>query len=51
MVALEQMIQDEQERAIALDAMADEIRARMCTRLRTILTPRARSRRPAPVSA
>jgi antitoxin ParD1/3/4 len=31
MVALERMIQDEKERAIALDAMADEIRARMCT--------------------
>ena len=31
MVTLEQMIQDEKERAIALDAMADEIRARMCT--------------------
>ena len=31
MVALEQMIQDEREPAIALDAMAEEIRARMRT--------------------
>ena len=29
--ALEQMIRDEEERAIALDAMAEEIRARMRT--------------------
>jgi antitoxin ParD1/3/4 len=29
--AIEQMIRDEEERAIALDAMADEIRARMRT--------------------
>ncbi len=29
--ALEQMIRDEEERAVALDAMADEIRARMRT--------------------
>lgn len=29
--ALEQMIRDEEERAIALDAMADEIRGRMRT--------------------
>ena len=29
--ALEQMIRDEEERTIALDAMADEIRARMRT--------------------
>lgn len=29
--ALEQMIRDEEERGIALDAMADEIRARMRT--------------------
>ncbi len=31
MVALEQMIQDEKERAIGLAAMAEEIRARMRT--------------------
>ena len=31
MVALEQMIQDEKEHAIALAARAEEIRARMCT--------------------
>ena len=29
--ALEQMIRDEEERAIALDAMADDIRARLRT--------------------
>ena len=31
MVALEQMIQDEKERAIALAARAEEVRARMRT--------------------
>ena len=30
-VALEQMIRDEEERAILLDGMADEVRARMQT--------------------
>ena len=37
--ALEQMIRDEEERGIALDAMADEIRARMRTPIAEYVDP------------
>ena len=39
--ALEQMIRDEEERTIALDAMADEIRARMRTPATEYVDPEA----------